>query len=95
MKVESMFVHWRCFDVKKKALKQLCQYLLYFFRCENFRVTLNDHTQIFIKKAIIYENDTNEFVFIFSTRIKCEEQKECDMKMYLLFCVTVVILQVK
>ena len=38
-----------------------------------FRVTLRDRTQIFLKKATIYENDMTQFVFIFSTRIKCEE----------------------
>ena len=38
-----------------------------------FRVTLSDLTQIFVKKATIYENGITQFVFIFSTRIKCEE----------------------
>ena len=60
-----------------------------------FRVTLRDRTQIFLKKATVYENDMTQFVFIFSTRIKCEEWKECDMKKYLLFCVTFVTVQVK
>ena len=38
-----------------------------------FRVTLRDHAQIFVKKATFFENDMTQFVFIFSTRIKCEE----------------------
>ena len=43
---------------------------------------------------IIYENDMTQFVFIFSKQIKCEEWKECDMKKYLLFCVTFVTVSV-
>ena len=35
------------------------------------------------------------FVFISSTQSKCEEWKECDMKKYLLFCVTFVTVQAK
>ena len=38
-----------------------------------FRVTLRDHAQIFLKKATIYENDMTQYVFIFSTQVKCEE----------------------
>ena len=60
-----------------------------------FRVTLRDRAQIFLEKTTIYENGMTQFVFIFSTRIKCEERKECDMKKYLLFYVTLVMVQVK
>ena len=52
-----------------------------------FSVTLRDRGQIFLKKAAIHENDMTQFFFVFSTRIKCEERKECDMKKYL-FSVT-------
>ena len=38
-----------------------------------FRVTLRDHSGIFVKMATNYENDMTQFVFTFSTRIKCEE----------------------
>ena len=38
-----------------------------------FRVTLRDRAQIFLQKATIYKNDVTQFVFIFSTRIKCKE----------------------
>ena len=46
-----------------------------------FRVTLHDLAEMFVKKATIYENDMTQFVFNFSTGIKCEEwEKKCDMK---------------
>ena len=67
----------------------------YFLGVAIVRVSLNDRAQIFVKKATVYENDMTQFVFIFSTRIKCEEWKECDMKKYFLFCVTFVTIQVK
>ena len=38
-----------------------------------FRITLRDRAQIFLKKATIYENDMTQYVFIFSTQVKCEE----------------------
>ena len=44
-----------------------------------FRVTLNDYAQMFVTKAT-YEDDMAQFAFIFSTMIKCEEWRECDMK---------------
>ena len=60
-----------------------------------FRVTLCDCALTFLKKATIYENDMTQFAFIFPTQIKYEEWKECDMKKYLLFCVTFVTVQIK
>ena len=44
-----------------------------------FRVTLCSRALIFVKKATICENDVAQFVFIFSTRIKCEGRKEYDV----------------
>ena len=38
-----------------------------------FMVTLRDRAHIFIKRTAIYENDMTQFIFNFSTRIKCEE----------------------
>ena len=35
MKVEPMFVYWHCFNFGKTALKQLCQYLLYWYSLES------------------------------------------------------------
>ena len=39
---------------------------------EIFRITLCDRAHI-LKKATIYENDMTQYVFIFSTQVKCEE----------------------
>ena len=41
-----------------------------------FKVPLGDRGQKFVLKATIYENDMSPFVFIFYTRIKCEELKK-------------------
>ena len=38
-----------------------------------FRITLRDRAQIFLKKATICKNDMTQYVFIFSTQVKCEE----------------------
>ena len=40
-----------------------------------FRVTLRDLAQIFVEKTATHENDITQFVFIFSTRIKCDMKK--------------------
>ena len=36
------------------------------------KVIPRDLALIFVRKATIYENDMSQFVFIFSTQIKCE-----------------------
>ena len=45
-----------------------------------FRVILRDSAQILVKKTTIYKHDMTQFAFIFSTKIKYEEWRECDMK---------------
>ena len=55
----------------------------------NFRVTLSDRAQIFLKKAIIYENDmTHSFFFFFlfslhGSNVKSESMNE---KISLILC---------
>ena len=39
IKIESTYVHRRCFDVDKTALKQLCQYLLYWCSLQSGEIT--------------------------------------------------------
>ena len=56
-------------------------------------VSLRDRTQIFVKKATLYENVKAQFVFIFSTRAKCEERKECDMNVTLFWILFVAMQQ--
>ena len=56
-----------------------------------FRVILRDSAQILVKKTTIYKHDMTQFAFIFSTKIKYEEWRECDMKKNMLFSVAFVV----
>ena len=55
-----------------------------------FGVTLEDSAHMFVKRQ-----ELTQFVFIISTRIKREDWKECDMKKYVLFCLTFITVRVE
>ena len=52
----------------------------------NFRVTLRDRAQIFLKKATIYENDMTHFFFSFSLHGSNVNSENVNEKISLILC---------
>ena len=52
----------------------------------NFRVTLRDHAQIFLKKTTIYENDMTHFFSSFSLHGSNVNTENANEKISLILC---------